>query len=194
VATLSGTFLDLITDGVPPPVDRSAVIKAVRAVMLSAHRGGVPYSQVHDLLCAIAKRRLAVQLATGRGGRKTALRQRSQLLRDLWAQTGEVAATRPHWDRNTALAAIEHVRDRWSATEALPKRHQAVLNAVLDLATEYGTTRPTVPVREVEPRLSPDPSEIDAEADRLLERIAVFEDLFAKGAIALPAHLEAKDE
>lgn len=152
MTTLSGTFLDLITDGVPHPADRSAVITAVRSVMLSAHRAGVPFHQVQNLLTDTRDRRLADQLATGRGGREISPRQRSQLLHDLWEQTSQVAATRPAWDRDAALAAIEHVRHHWSETEALPDRHQAVLNVVLDLATEYGTTRPTVPVREVERR------------------------------------------
>ena len=152
MATISGTYLDLITDGVPNPFDRSSVVMAVRRVMLSAHRGQVPFQQVQDLLSDTKGRRLAAQIATGRGGRQIARAQRSRFLRDLWAQTGEVASRRPAWNRDTALAAIEHVRDHWAGTESLPKRHQAILNVVLDLATEKGTTRPTVPVREVEKR------------------------------------------
>lgn len=152
MATLSGTFLDLITDGVPNSGDRSSIVMGVRAVMMSAHRGGVPYTQVQDLLCDITNRRLAAQLATGRGGRQMTITQRSRFLHKLWVQTGDVVAKRPAWDRDDALAAIEHVRDNWSGTDTLPDRHRAILNVVLDLATEYGTTRPTVPVREVERR------------------------------------------
>ena len=152
MATLSGTYLDLITDGVPQPLDRSSVVTAVRSVMLSAHRAGVPFLQVQDLLIDNKNRRLAAQLATGRGGRLMTLAQRSRFLRDLWRQTGEVAAQRPPWDRDAALAAIEHVRDHWSGTERLPYRHRLILDVVLDLATAYGTTRPAVPVREVEAR------------------------------------------
>ena len=125
---------------------------AVRRVMLSAHRGQVPFHQVQDLLSDTKGRRLAAQLATGRGGRQMTAAQRSKFLRDLWAQTGAVAAQRPAWDRDAALAAIEHVRDHWTSTESLPERHRAILNVVLDLASEKGTTRPTVPVREVEKR------------------------------------------
>jgi hypothetical protein len=124
----------------------------VRAVMMSAHRGGVPYTEVRDLLCDITNRRLAAQLATGRGGRQITITQRSRFLHKLWVQTGDVVAKRPAWDRDAALAAIEHVRDNWSGTDTLPDRHRVILNVVLDLATEYGTTRPTVPVREVERR------------------------------------------
>jgi hypothetical protein len=152
MATLSGTFLDLVTDGVPNPVDRSSVVIAVRSVMLSAHRGKVPFPQVQDLLSDTENRRLAKQLATGRGGRQMTSAQRSRFLRSLWQQTGEIAAQRPAWDRDVALAAIEHVRDHWAGTEALPSRHKAIVDVALDLATEHGTTRPTVPVREVEKR------------------------------------------
>lgn len=152
MATLSGTYLDLITHGVPHPVDRSSVVVAIRSVMLSAHRAGVRYSQIQELLTDTRDRQLAVQLATGRGGRQIPSAQRYRLLRKLWDETGEVAATRPPWNREAVLAAIEHVRDHWAGTESLPKRHQAILNVVLDLATEKGTTRPTVPVREVEKR------------------------------------------
>lgn len=152
MATLSGTYLDLITDGVSPPVDRSSVVGAVRQVMMSAHRGQVPFLQVQDLLLDTKNRRLAAQLATGRGGRPITSLQRSKFLRDVWAQTREFTAKHPAWDRDAALAAIEHVRDHWHGTKSLPPRHQAVLNVVLDLATAYGTTRPTVPVREVEKR------------------------------------------
>ena len=125
---------------------------AVRSVMLSAHRGNVPYLQVQDLLCDTKARGLAKQLATGRGNRQITPTARSKFLRDLWQQTGKVVASRPAWGREGALAAIEHVRDHWSGTEMLPTRHKAILDVVLDFATEHGTTRPTVPVREVDKR------------------------------------------
>lgn len=152
MAALSGTYLDLITDGLPDVQSRAEVVMAVRRVMLSAHRCGVPESQVFALLTDTEGRRLAAQIATGRGGRKMTTRQRSKFLRDLWEQTRQVAASRPAWSRDDALAAIEYVRDNWTGTEALPAKHRQVLDVVLDLATEYGTTRPVVPVREVTAR------------------------------------------
>jgi hypothetical protein len=44
--------------------------------------------------------------------------------------------------------------------------------------------------REVTSSIDADPSHLDQAADKLLERIAIFEDLLERGAIALPAHLK----
>ena len=168
MATLSGTYLDLITDGLPSPVSRSDVVVAVRSIMLSAHRAGVTYDEVYTLLTDTSSRRLAKQIATGRGGRQIGLSQRRRFIRDLWDQTATLAAERPAWSREDALAAIEFVRENWRTTDELPDRHRAVLNVVLDLATEYGTTRPAVPSRIVSERTGIPL----ATANRILRRLA----------------------
>jgi hypothetical protein len=151
LATLSGTYLDLITDGVPQPITRQAVVMAVRRIMLSAHRHELPYHHIQVLLTD-TNRRLPVQIATGRGKRLMNVHQVSSFLKKLWAQTEKLAAERPAWSREDALHAIEFVRDNWLGMESLPQRKQDILDVVLDLATEYGTTRPAVPVREVAKR------------------------------------------
>jgi hypothetical protein len=151
VATLSGTYLDLITDGVPAPVDRSKVVMAVRRVMLSAHRHSIRYDKIHGLLTD-DDRVLATQIAIGYGNRRMTASQVNAFLSKVWSQTAKVAAERPAWSRDDALSAIEFVRDNWQGTKALPARKRAVMDVVLDLATEHGTTRPTVPARVVADR------------------------------------------
>ena len=66
MATLSGTYLDLITDGVPAPVNRDKIVMAVRRVMLSAHRNSIGYDKIHGLLTD-DDRVLATQIATASG-------------------------------------------------------------------------------------------------------------------------------
>lgn len=146
---LAGWAVDVITDGVPLDGDnpRAQIITAVRSVMLSAHRAEYPWHLMHTLLMDTQARKLAHQLATGRGGRTISPRQRTALLKRLWDDTAKVAQQRPAWDRDKALEAIEFVRDNWHLTEPLPMKWRQVLDVVLDLATQYGTTRPVVPSR-----------------------------------------------
>lgn len=151
---LAGWALDVITDGVPLDGDnpRAQVITAVRSVMLSAHRADYSWHLMQGLLTDTQNRKLAKQLATGRGGREISPRQRTALLKRLWDDTAKVAQERPAWSRNDALDAIEFVRDNWHMTQPLPSKWQQVLAVVLDLATEYATTRPVVPSRVIAER------------------------------------------
>jgi hypothetical protein len=146
---LPGWSLDLLTDGVDAPVTRKAVVMAVRRIMLSAHRLDIPYTYLHGLLTDTENRRLATQVSTGRRGAKIRPRQRDEFLAKIWDQTAQVARQRPSWSREDALNAIEYLRDNWKATEVLPPRERAVLDAVLELAARHGTTRPAVPSRVI---------------------------------------------
>jgi hypothetical protein len=154
VRALTGWALDVITNGVPLDGEnpRGQVIAAVRSVMLSAHRADYPWHLMHTLLMDTNDRKLAQQLATGRGGRTIGTRQRTALLKKLWDDTEKVAQARPAWNRDQALDAIEFIRDNWHLTETLPDKWQQVLGVALQLATEYGTTRPAIPSRVVAER------------------------------------------
>ena len=151
MATLTGTYVDLITDGVPQPITRESVVMAVRRIMLSAHRQGLPYHHIQELLTD-PNRRLSVQISTGYGGRSINVNQVSRFLKTQWTQTQKVAAEHTAWGEEGARQALEFIRDNWLGMESLSKRKQDILNTVLDLATEYGTTRPVVPVRVVQDR------------------------------------------
>ncbi len=147
---LPGVWIDLLTDGVHiGHGGRQPVIKAVRQIMLAAHRLGITYTDLHPLLTDVKRRRLAAQLATGRGGRPIAPGQRERLLRALWDDTAKVAASSPPWTRDDACAAIQHVRDALDDADDLDPSERAVMRAVIDLAEAYGTTRVAAPVRRV---------------------------------------------
>lgn len=146
MTTLPGVTIDLITDGadlrgVEPEAIRSKVVAAVRSVMFSAHRAGVPYDTVHTLLTDIKGRRLAEQLATGRGGRTIPIGQRARLLRHQWQEVGRVVAATPSIDREAIQAHLALVRDEVDGAADMSERERLIMLAVLDLAERFGTTR-----------------------------------------------------
>lgn len=148
--SLPGWALDLATDGVDiSSGGRGAVVLGIRRVMLSAHRHGVAYSDVYALLTDTRARRLAAQIALGRGGRAIPSPQRDKLLRDLWQQTQDEVEKRPAWNRDDAISAIAFIRDHFEGAPGLRDKERAVVGVVLDLAEYHGTTRPAVPSRVV---------------------------------------------
>lgn len=149
MSALPGKYLDLLTVGVDLSDDgRGAVVRAVRQIMMSAHRHGIPFPDVHLLLTDVEHRKLASQLAHGKGGRLLPRQQREEFLRKQWTETEEVVARRPAWSRDDALSAVEFVRDNLEGAD-LDHRERAVMQAVLELAAGYGTTQVAAPVRAV---------------------------------------------
>lgn len=153
---LSGPMLDLLTDGVR--VDdvntlNSEVVKAVRTIMLSAHRTGMDWRYLRSLLTDTDKRRLARQIVAGFGGRQVSPAQRNAFLQKHWDSTAKVAASRPAWDRDYALAFVEFARETFGLDESkMHPKKRSVITVVMDLAVELGTTRPAVPSRTVADR------------------------------------------
>jgi hypothetical protein len=148
VTALPGKYLDLLTEGVDLSNGRSAVVIAVRQVMLSAHRAGIAYTDIYVLLTDVEHRKLAHQVAHGKGGRWLPGLQREVFLRKLWEDTGRLVATRPPWSRADALDAVEFVRDNLEGAQMDPLE-RSVMTAVLGLASGYGTTQVAAPVRTI---------------------------------------------
>lgn len=149
---LPGTYVDLIVNGTSITQGRRDVVLAVRRVMLSAHRHGIGRQQIVGLLTD-DRNRLAVQVATGRGGRRMSRSKVNEDLAKWWDATATLAATQPVWDRDDALAFIEFVRDAWEARRAeCDDTTQRVFDVALQLATDYGSTRPALPERGVAAR------------------------------------------
>lgn len=145
-------MIDLATEGIRgAALTRSDVVRAVRQVMMSAHRNDWSYADTHALLTDQKRRRLAKQIATGRGDRPISAGMVGKFLAKQWDETAEVVAQRPAWTSDDAIAFVEHVRDTLDRAE-LPEQHRAVMAVVVDLAAQHGTTRPAVPVRTVEER------------------------------------------
>jgi hypothetical protein len=146
-ATLPGWAIDLISQGADLSEGRKAVVKAVRQVMLSAHRHKVRYHDIHALLTG--ELTLARQVRTGRRGSQINRNTRDKFLRDQWVDTAKVAERSPAWDKNRALAAIEHVKSEFELDTDLVPKDRAVMGAVLALAEQYGTTRVAAPARKI---------------------------------------------
>jgi hypothetical protein len=143
---LPGWAIDLATDGLPRVSSRAHVVRETRRIMLSAHRAGWPWPDVHALLTDTDRRKFARQIATGRGGRPIARRRRDTFLHQHWADTARlVASTATLTPTDIAdhieavLGELEHanVSDRW----------RAIVEAAASLAVQHGTTRPAIPVR-----------------------------------------------
>lgn len=165
-AALPGWAIDLITDGADLRHGRKAVVSAVRQVMLSAHRHKVRYHDIHALLTG--ELTLAKQVRTGRRGSQINRNTRDRLLRDQWDDTAKVAARSPAWDRDTALAAINHVKSEFDLDTDLGPKDRAVMGAVLALAERHGTTRVATPVRTIAEMTGMSP----AAAHRALSKLA----------------------
>lgn len=151
VGTLPGRMLDRATNG-EPTGGRAAIVKAVRTIMLSAHRNDVPFPDVHALLTDASRHKLAAQIVTGKGGRPIPRAQRDKFLREHWESTAELVAATPAWTPGVAAEFVEFVRDQYDGAATLTGDHRAVMGVVIDLAEAYGTTRPAVPVRTVAER------------------------------------------
>lgn len=145
-------MIDLATDGVRRIQSRGEVVTAVRSVMLSAYRAGWTWPDVHHLLTDTSRRRLAKQLHTGRGDRPIPAGKVNESLRRWWDDVSSLADAEPAWDRAHALTFVREVRESLDASD-VPALDRQVLTIVLDLATEYGTTRVAVPSRTVAERL-----------------------------------------
>lgn len=176
---LPGWALDLITDGVRlGDHPRSAIVKAIRRISLTAHRNGVPYTRLEQLMMNPDTFRLAKQFATGKGGRTIAPGPRRRHLQRIWADTSALAAAAPAWDRDTALDFIEHARTVvGDGVDGLTDRENQVLLTVIDLATEYGTTRPVCPQRVIADRTGIP----HATVARILHRLAADGDWLGYG-------------
>lgn len=150
MSALPGVWLDLITDGADTKHGgKSATVKALRQVMLAAHRAGWTYVDIYPLLTDTKGRKLAAQIIIGRGGIMINSRQRDTFLRKHWDDTAAVAAAGSTWAHGDVLDVIEFVRQAFDAAGDLGTRERAVLTAVIDLADQHGTTRVAAPVRVV---------------------------------------------
>lgn len=166
--SLPGWAIDLITDGVRgPSLTRFDVVKATRRVMMSAHRCGWSYPDLHHLLTDTRGRRLAQQIAAGRGGRPMPPGLREEFLRRHWDETRREVETRPKWTGDDVLDFIEEVQTSLDASEMAP-RDRAVLQLVIDLANQNNTQRVALPVRVVADQIGKSP----ATAQRILSRLA----------------------
>jgi len=166
---LPGKYVDLLTDGADlSRGGRSAVVLAVRQVMLSAHRHGIPFVDVHVLLTDVEHRKHARQVAHGKGGLRLPRRQREEFLRRHWEETALLAQERPSWSREDALDAVEFVRDNLAGAE-MDSRERVVMEAVLQLAAGYGTTQVAAPARVVASRTGLSPMQVHRTLMKLCE-------------------------
>jgi hypothetical protein len=170
MSSLPGKHLDLLTDGVDlSRGGRAAVVKAVRRVMLSAHRAGIPYADIHALLTDVDNRKLASQIAHGKGGRLMPRHQREAFLRKHWADTKRVCEARPAWSREDALEAVEYVADNLAGAD-MDDRERVVLEAVLDLARGYGTTQTVAPVHVISAKTGISTSQVHRTLMRICDK------------------------
>lgn len=153
MAPLPGPALDLLTVGVSPAELRrdgvGAVIRSLRAVMLSAHRAGVGFTDLHPLLVDVEHRRLAEQLVIRRDGKRRSRAGLERLLHKHWQDTAAVTASGPVWDPDHAAAVIAWYRARLATSNGLCGQDRAVMVVALDLAESWATTRPALPGRMV---------------------------------------------
>lgn len=155
---LPGWAIDLATEGVKgPSLTRSTLTREVRRLMMSAQQHGWEWPHVHALLTDTRRYALAAQIANGkydtrqagaRVRRQTTLRERERFLRLHWDETEKITSARPPWSRDDALDFIEEVRESLEASD-LPATHRAVMEVVIELAFQHGTSRPAVPVMVV---------------------------------------------
>lgn len=120
----------------------------VRRIMMHAHRKGIDYPEIHRILADPSRFRLAAQIAHGRNGGTTSKPQVARFLSEQWASTAKEVAKRPAWSRDDALDFIEHVSEALDASE-VPSKDRAVIEAVLTLARQHGTSRVAAPVLQV---------------------------------------------
>jgi hypothetical protein len=117
--------------------------------MMSGARAGLEWSDIQPYLMDTRKYRLASQVATGRGGRPIGARQRNQFLLDQWRDVIKVVDSRPAWSTADVLGFIEHVRDELERAD-LSANQVAVMEVVVTIAAQKGTSRPAVPVHVVQ--------------------------------------------
>lgn len=140
---LPGAMIDLATEGVRNLRSRAEVVTAVRRVMLSACRAGWAWADVHSLLTDTSRRRLAAQIATGRGDRPLSKATLNALLLRWWDEATAYAAQHPAWSRDDALAFLDTVQESLDGS-AVPDLDRQVLQVVLDLARHQVVPRRVV--------------------------------------------------
>jgi hypothetical protein len=143
---LPGKWIDLIRDGTTGD-GRSAIIQAARSVMLAAHRNGVDYPTIHDLLTD-PRNHLAQQLAAGHHGARLTTVEVNELLRRHWTETAAVAARTLAPTPETAEAFAVHVRAQVEASDLRGGR-LAVMLAAADLGIRHRSFNPALPVRVI---------------------------------------------
>lgn len=171
---LPGWVLDLATEGIRgPSLTRSDVAKATRQIMMSAHRAGHSWGDVHAILTDRKRHRLATQIATGRGGQPISPKAVAKFLDHHWRDTEKVVEARPAWERDDVLSFIEVVQENLHDAD-VSELDRSILQVIVDLANQHGTSRPAVPVRSVVERLGLD-SELSRDVMkvyRALKRLA----------------------
>lgn len=148
ITALPGPIVDLMHEGVRDVKNRGDVVRAVRAVMFSAHHHQQSWATIQRELTDEKRNKLAVQIATGRRGSKMNPAQVTKFLHELWDQTANEVASRPAWTADDVLDFLEFVREVLDNSE-VPDRDRAVMDVVLDLANQYRTARVAAPVHVV---------------------------------------------
>ena len=147
VTALPGKYLDLLTEGVDlvqrrPPRGR----RCPRQVMLSAHRQGIAYTDVYGLLTDTEHRKLAHQLAHGKGGRR--LPGPSERVPPQAVERHEAGGRRTPCLVEGGRLGGPRVREG-QPCRGLGPLERSVMTAVLDLAFGYGTTQVAAPARAI---------------------------------------------
>lgn len=155
--SLPGHMRDLIVDGAPKADLRArgerAVAAALRATAASAlQRGWVFHEWAGDL--DVATSRLGAQARTDRGRRELNRRAYERRLRTAWRSAEQwVREQPPPVDASTFRARAQEAR---AALDVLPDSawplggaELAVLRYALDIAAKRGTSRPSLPWRDV---------------------------------------------
>lgn len=147
---LTGWALDLAVDGLPgqPEITRGDVVMAMRKMMFSGARSGMTWADIYPYATDTHRYRLAAQIATGRGGRPIALKVRNRFLQQHWQDVCRVIAERPAWTQADVYGFIEHARDELERA-SLPPSQATVMDVVVTVAAQKGTSRPAVPVHVV---------------------------------------------
>ncbi|GIG21766.1 hypothetical protein Cch01nite_24900 [Cellulomonas chitinilytica] len=148
---LPGVMVDLVRDGADLAGGRNAVVRALRRVMLSAHRLGWTFADFHELLTQPGSA-LGRQVSTGRGGRPMPRQRCSDFVLRHWNETAQVVAERGPWDRDDVLEFLDFVRKELDGA-TMDERRRQVLRAVVDIALERGTSRPAATCRDVGERV-----------------------------------------
>lgn len=159
--------IDLVHDGIRgTSITRHDVVKATRRVMLSAHRNDWTWPEIETLLTDTRRRGLAVQITTGKGGRTISPGKRHEFLRRHWESTRQ-AANRPSWERKDVLGFIEAAQEALDGSD-LGDTDRAVMQAAIDLGTQHGTSRPTLPKRMLAERTGHSPTSVQRSLARLV--------------------------